>query len=96
MALVRRLTDDVIDCSDLAALDAIVVDDIVPHAGAFPDGIGPDTARRVLGTVLTGFPEVEQTIKQVSVESAMVWLRAGAHAGRGPASSRATKGPASW
>ena len=83
-AIVRRWTEDVINGGDLSALDAIVAGDIVHHAGTFPDGEGPEAVKHVLGALLTGFPDVQQTIEQVIVDDGMVvtrWSATGTHLG---------------
>jgi steroid delta-isomerase-like uncharacterized protein len=97
-ALVRRWTDDVINAGNLAALDEIVADDVVHHAGTFPDGKGPEAVKRVLGALLTGFPDVDQTIQQVITDDDMVvtrWSAQGTHQGEFQGYA-ATGKPVAW
>ncbi|MBA2596224.1 MAG: ester cyclase [Chloroflexia bacterium] len=83
-AIARRWHEDVINGGDLAVLDEIVASDIVHHAGTFPDGEGADAVAAVLGTLLTGFPDVRHTIEQFITADDLVitrWQAEGTHDG---------------
>jgi steroid delta-isomerase-like uncharacterized protein len=74
-ATARRWHDEVINEGDLAVIDEIVASDIVHHAGTFPDGVGPEAVKNVLGALLTGFPDVHHTIEQVYTDGDTVIVR---------------------
>lgn len=80
----RRWHEDVINQGDLDALDEILAPDVVHHAGTFPDGVGIDVVKTVLGALLTGFPDVQHTIEQVIAQDDLVvirWQAEGTHSG---------------
>ena len=74
-AIARRWHEDTINGHELAVIDEIVADDIVHHAGTFPDGVGGDAVKLVLGTLLTGFPDVQHTIEDVVATDDLVIIR---------------------
>jgi steroid delta-isomerase-like uncharacterized protein len=83
-ALVLRWSDDVINGGTLSAIDEIVASDVIHHAGTFPDGEGPEAIKQVLGALLVGFPDVQQTVEQVISEDDLVvtrWTSTGTHEG---------------
>lgn len=83
-AIALRWTDDVINANNLTVLDVIAADDITHHAGTFPDRTGVDGVKEVLGALLTGFPDVEQTVEAVITQDDMVvtrWSATGTHQG---------------
>lgn len=83
-AIARRWHDDAISGHDLAVLDEIAADDIVHHAGSFPDGEGVEAVKQVLGALLTGFPDVRQTIDAIASDDDIVvtrWTTEGTHEG---------------
>jgi steroid delta-isomerase-like uncharacterized protein len=83
-ATARRWFDEAINDSDLAVLDEIAADDIVHHAGTFPDVQGRDAVKGILGALHTGFPDVRHTIEQVITKDDVVvirWQAKGTHEG---------------
>jgi steroid delta-isomerase-like uncharacterized protein len=74
-AIARRWHEDVINGANLDTLDEIVADDIIHHAGTFPDGVGTEAVKTVLGVLLTGFPDVQHTIEQVLTDGEFVVTR---------------------
>jgi steroid delta-isomerase-like uncharacterized protein len=74
-ALALRWHYGAINGHDLSVINEIVADDIVHHAGTFPDGIGPDAVKKVLGALLTGFPDVKHTVEDVMVDGDKVVTR---------------------
>jgi steroid delta-isomerase-like uncharacterized protein len=74
-ALARRWHDEAINGHDLTVIDQIVSDDVIHHAGTFPDGVGPEAVKHVLGALLTGFPDVKHTIEDVITQDDMVVVR---------------------
>ena len=83
-AIALRWHEDAINGHDLSVIDEIVADDVVHHAGTFPDGVGPDAVKRVLGALLTGFPDVKHTVEDVIAEGDEVvirWSAEGTHQG---------------
>jgi steroid delta-isomerase-like uncharacterized protein len=83
-AIALRWHEDAINGHDLSVIDEIVADDIVHHAGTFPDGVGPEAVKRVLGALLTGFPDVHHTVEDVIAEGDEVvirWSAEGTHQG---------------
>jgi steroid delta-isomerase-like uncharacterized protein len=97
-AIARRWHEDVINGANLDALDEITTDDIVHHAGTFPDGVGRDTVKGVLGALLTGFPDVHHTVDQVITQDDFVVIRWTAHGTHtGPFQGHAPTGkPVTW
>jgi steroid delta-isomerase-like uncharacterized protein len=97
-AIARRWHEDVINGANLDVLDEITADDIVHHAGTFPDGVGRDTVKGVLGALLTGFPDVQHTIDQVITQDDFVVIRWTAHGTHsGPFQGYAPTGkPVTW
>jgi steroid delta-isomerase-like uncharacterized protein len=63
-ATALRWHEEAINEGDLAVIDEIVSPDIIHHAGTFPDGVGPEAVKTVLGS-LAAFPDVRHTIEQV-------------------------------
>ena len=83
-AIARRWHEDMINGADLSTLDDLVAPDIVHHAGTFPDGEGPDAVAAVIGSLLTGFPDVHHTVDQVLTDGDTVvvrWHAEGTHDG---------------
>lgn len=74
-ALVLRWHQEAINGHDPSVIDEIVAPDIVHHAGTLPDGVGPDSVRKVLDTLLTGFPDVRHTIDDTVTEDDIVVVR---------------------
>jgi steroid delta-isomerase-like uncharacterized protein len=74
-ALARRWHEEAINGRDLSVIDQIVSDDVIHHAGTFPDGVGPEAVKTVLGALLTGFPDVKHTIDDVLVDGDEVVIR---------------------
>lgn len=96
-AIARRWHDDAINGHDLDVVDEIVAGDVVHHAGTFPDGVGPDAVKTVLGALLTGFPDVRHTIEQTIANDDLVVVRwtaegtqTGEFQGHAPSGQRAT------
>lgn len=83
-AIALRWHEDAINGHDLAVIDDIVSDDVVHHAGTFPDGVGPEAVKAVLGALLDGFPDVQHTVEQVIAKDDTVvtrWTATGTHEG---------------
>ena len=74
-AVARRWHDEAINQGDLEVLDEITASDIIHHAGTFPDGIGTNAVKSVLGALLTGFPDLRHTIEQVIAKDDTVVIR---------------------
>ena len=74
-AIARRWHEEMINGEDLGVLDEIVASDIVHHAGTFPDGVGADAVKDVIGALLTGFPDAHHTVEQVLVDGNTVVVR---------------------
>jgi steroid delta-isomerase-like uncharacterized protein len=82
--LALRWHEEAINEGDLAVIDELVSPDVVHHAGTFPDGVGPETIKTVLGALLTGFPDVQHTIEQMMSDDEHVvvrWQAEGTHEG---------------
>lgn len=80
-ALARRWLEDVINAHDLAALDEILAPAAALDSATFAENPGP---QQVLGALLTGFPDVQQTIEAVITQDDLVVIRyrsTGTHAG---------------
>ena len=80
-AIARRWHEEAVNHHDLAVLDAILAPDAVLDSATFTDNPGP---RAVLGTLLTGFPDVRHTVEAVITEGDLVVIRyraTGTHAG---------------
>ncbi len=73
-AVARRWHDEAINDGNLDVIDEIVTDEVVHHAGTFPDGVGPDAVKAVLGS-LAAFPDVRHTIGQVIASGDFVVIR---------------------
>jgi steroid delta-isomerase-like uncharacterized protein len=73
-ATARRWHEEAINRGDLSVIDEIVAPDIVHHAGTFPDGVGPEAVKAVLGS-LSAFPDVRHTIEQVIASDEFVVIR---------------------
>ncbi len=83
-AIALRWHEDVINAGDLSVIDEIAAQDIVHHAGTFPDGVGLAAVQSVLGALLTGFPDVQHTVEAVITDGDLVvtrWVAEGTHAG---------------
>lgn len=83
-AIALRWHEVAINGGDLDAIDEIVAPDVVHHSGTFPDGVGPEAIKTVLGALLTGFPDVRHTIEQVITGDDFVttiWQAEGTHEG---------------
>ena len=82
--LARRWHEEAINAGDLAVIDEIVSPDVIHHAGTFPDGVGADAIKTVLGALLTGFSDVQHTIEQIMSDDEHVmvrWRAEGTHDG---------------
>ncbi len=82
-ALARRWYE-ALDGGDLAALDALLAEDVVHHAGTFPDARGPHGVRRILAVLLAGFPDARFCVEQAITEGDLVvlrWTATGTHEG---------------
>jgi steroid delta-isomerase-like uncharacterized protein len=80
----RRWFEGAINGADLSVIDEIVTADIVHHAGTFPDGEGSAAVKRILGALLTGFPDARHTIEQVTTRDDVAvvrWQAEGTHEG---------------
>jgi steroid delta-isomerase-like uncharacterized protein len=80
----RRWFEEAINCGDLSVIDDIVAEDVVHHAGTFPDGEGADAIKGVLGALLAGFPDTRHTVEQGIANDDIVvirWLAKGTHQG---------------
>jgi hypothetical protein len=71
-AIARRWLEDVINAHDLSALDEILAPTAALDSATFAENPGPHT---VLGALLTGFPDVEQTIEAVITQDDLVVIR---------------------
>ena len=83
-ATALRWHEEAINAGNLAVIDEIVAENIVHHAGTFPDGEGPDAVKTVLGALLTGFPDVRHTVEEVVASDDLVivrWRAEGTHEG---------------
>lgn len=83
-AMALRWHEDAISGHDPAVIDEIAAEDIIHHAGSFPDGVGPDAVKRALGALLAGFPDLRQTVEDVIAEDDKVvtrWTTEGTHEG---------------
>jgi steroid delta-isomerase-like uncharacterized protein len=83
-AVARRWNEEAVSEGKLDVIDEIAAPDIIHHAGTFPDGVGIDAVKGVLGALLTGFPDVKQTIEDVVTEDDLVvirWTAAGTQSG---------------
>jgi steroid delta-isomerase-like uncharacterized protein len=83
-SIARRWHEEAINVGDLAVIDEIVTPDVVHHAGTFPDGVGPEAVKRVLGTLLVGFPDARHTVEDVvsgDDEVIIRWSATGTHSG---------------
>ena len=74
-AVARRWHEEAINDGNLGVIAEIVTEDVIHHAGTFPDGEGPEAITHVLGALLTGFPDVEHTIEQVIASGEFVVIR---------------------
>jgi steroid delta-isomerase-like uncharacterized protein len=63
-AIALRWHEEAINAGNLDVIDEIVTPDIIHHAGTFPDGVGPEAVKTVLGA-LAAFPDVRHTVEQV-------------------------------
>ena len=72
VAVARRWHEEAINGHDLSVLDEIVAPEIMHDSGTFPDDPGPNV---VLSALLTGFPDVMQTVEQVVAEGDLVAVR---------------------
>jgi len=80
-AIVARWYEEAITGHDVAVLDEILAPDVVHESGTFPDEPGP---RVVLEALLTGFPDLTETMDEViSAGDTVVvrWTATGTHAG---------------
>lgn len=83
-AVALRWHEDAISGHDPAVIDEIAAENIIHHAGSFPDGVGPDAVKRALGALLAGFPDLRQTVEDVIAEDDTVvtrWTTEGTHEG---------------
>jgi hypothetical protein len=83
-ATALRWHEEAINGGDLGVIDEIVATDVVHHAGTFPDGVGPEAVKTVLGALLSGFPDVRHTVEDVvsaGDEVVIRWSATGAHDG---------------
>lgn len=60
-----RWHEEAINEANLDVIGEIVADDVVHHAGTFPDGVGPEAIQAVLGALHAGFPDVRHTVSAV-------------------------------
>jgi steroid delta-isomerase-like uncharacterized protein len=74
-ATARRWHDEAVNQHNPDVLDEIAASDIIQHAGTFPDGVGLDHAKAVLGFLITGFPDVKHTIEDVIIKDDRVVIR---------------------
>jgi steroid delta-isomerase-like uncharacterized protein len=74
-ATARRWHDEAVNQHNPDVLDDIAASDIIQHAGTFPDGVGVDHAKAVLGFLITGFPDVKHTIEDVIIKDDRVVIR---------------------
>ncbi|MFN8677312.1 MAG: ester cyclase [Thermomicrobiales bacterium] len=80
-AIARRWLEDVINAHDLAVLDEILAPAAALDSATFAENPGP---QKVLGALLTGFPDVQQTIEKVITQDDLVVIRyrsTGTHTG---------------
>jgi steroid delta-isomerase-like uncharacterized protein len=74
-AVARRWHEEAINGANLDMIDEIAAPDIIHHAGTFPDGVGTEAVKTVLGALLTGFPDVKHTIESVVTDDDLVVIR---------------------
>ena len=80
-AIARRWNEDVMNHHDLSVLDEILAPTTDFDPAGFPEDSGP---KQVLGALLTGFPDVHQTVEQVITQDNLVAIRyssTGTHTG---------------
>jgi len=83
-SIALRWHEEAINEGNLAVIDEIVAPNVLHHAGTFPDGVGPEAVKVVLGALLAGFPDVQHTIEQVITSDGFVvtrWQAEGTHEG---------------
>lgn len=71
-AIARRWHEEVITTQDLAVLDEILAPDAAQDSATFADNPGP---REVLGSLFTGFPDVQHTVEAVVADGDLVVVR---------------------
>ena len=74
-ALVRRLTEEVINKGNLAVIEELFAPTYVWHIAGMPDIKGPDGVKQFLTTVRTAFPDFHSTIEDMVVEGDKVAVR---------------------
>ena len=74
-ATALRWHEEAINAGDLGIIDEIAAADVVHHAGTFPDGVGVEAVKTVLGALLTGFPDVRHTVEEVVARDDLVIVR---------------------
>jgi steroid delta-isomerase-like uncharacterized protein len=83
-ALALRWHEEAINGHDPGVIDEIFSDDVIHHAGTLPDGVGLEAVHKVLGVLLTGFPDVEHAVDDVIARDDKVvtrWTADGTHEG---------------
>lgn len=75
-ALVRRVFDDVFNRGDLAAVDELVVLDVVMHSPTLPEpSRGPDGIKQFAAGLRAGFPDLQIVVEDLIVEGDRVAAR---------------------
>ena len=75
IAIARRWHEEAINGHDLDVIDEIAAPEIIHHAGTFPDGVGVDAVKGVLGALESGFPDVQHSIEHVIADGDLVVVR---------------------
>jgi predicted ester cyclase len=83
-AIARRWNEDALNGADLTVLDEILSVDVVLHSGMIANMQGVEGIKGMLGSVLTGFPDVHYTIDEAITQgdsAVLIWRAEGTQTG---------------
>jgi steroid delta-isomerase-like uncharacterized protein len=83
-AMARRWFEEALNGADLAVLDEILAEEFTYHSAALGEVTAEEAAEKVLGPILTGFPDAHYTVEEAFTGEdvvTLIWSARGTHTG---------------